>query len=154
MISSTIKGQLCELLVRSWAMSKGYTVSVPTDPGSKYDLLVERNGKQEKWQVKLAFWQHKPSERKRNASGGWVLGRCGSRSVRAGQRILYTADSFDFLAAVCTNRALYLINYSELPASFVNGASSYRIEQKIKPITNDCGAVNLNGEENDSQPAS
>ncbi len=45
-------GDIGEAIVIAEAIKKGYTVSIPFGDNKKYDLIIERNGKLEKIQVK------------------------------------------------------------------------------------------------------
>lgn len=47
-----VKGEAGEVIVISEASRRGYSVSLPLSKNLKYDLVVERNGKLEKIQVK------------------------------------------------------------------------------------------------------
>lgn len=84
------KGDLAELMVAADLRRRGYPIAIPFGEDSDYDLVVDRDGKLERVQVKYS-----------TSDGEVIRVRCRSHSlthgrVRATKR--YTAATIDWLA--------------------------------------------------------
>lgn len=55
MRESHLKGDQAELIVAAEAMKRGYTVCFPFGHDARYDLVIEKNGKFKRIQVKTAL---------------------------------------------------------------------------------------------------
>ena len=84
------KGDLAELKVAGDLVSKGYGVAIPFGEDCDYDLIVERDGKLERVQVKYA-----------RSKDGVIPVRCGSHSLTNGKvrhTKRYTLATVDWIA--------------------------------------------------------
>src|SRR5215831_20599819 len=91
MASTKRKGELAELKVAADLVAKGYRVAVPFGEDCDYDLIVDRDGKLERVQVKYT-----------SRRGGVLPVRCRSQSLTNGKvkrTKLYTSKSIDWIAA-------------------------------------------------------
>jgi hypothetical protein len=84
------KGDLAELMIAADLRRRGYLICIPFGEDSDYDLVVERQGKLERVQVKYT-----------HSNGATIFVKCCSHSltngrVRATKR--YTAETVDWIA--------------------------------------------------------
>jgi PD-(D/E)XK endonuclease len=96
------KGDLAEMLVAADLVRRGYKVALPFGEDWDYDLIVERDGRLERVQVKHA-----------TSDGKVVEVRCYSVSVTGGKVVAtksYTAETIDWLAVydATTGRCFYV----------------------------------------------
>jgi hypothetical protein len=96
------KGDLAEMLVAADLVRRGYKVALPFGEDWDYDLIVERDGRLERVQVKHA-----------TSDGKVVEVRCYSVSVTGGKVVAtksYTAETIDWLAVydATTRRCFYV----------------------------------------------
>lgn len=110
------KGRKAELIVMAEAAKRGYMVAVPMGHDSKYDLIVERNGKLERVQCKYT---------QSNADTMRVACRSASEWVN----YKYTAEDIDWIAVYdeTTDKCYYL------PSSFLG---QHEIHLRFSPTKN------------------
>lgn len=91
------KGDLGEAKVIADTIQRGHKVALPLGENWRYDLVVERQGRLERVQVKYT------------ESDGRVV-RCMARSANNWQTIRYTSGDFDWLAVYdkTTDRVYYI----------------------------------------------
>ncbi|MFA6423761.1 MAG: group I intron-associated PD-(D/E)XK endonuclease [Candidatus Magasanikbacteria bacterium] len=82
-----IKGDIGELLVAADLLEKGWMVSLPISENTRYDLIIEKNGKIKRVQVKAVV-----------PKNGAMIINC--RSSNNWNVINYTKKDFEILAAV------------------------------------------------------
>ena len=96
------KGDLAELTVACDLRRRGYKVAIPFGEDCDYDLVVEREGKLERVQVKYA-----------ESDGAAISVRCCSHSLTNGhirKTKRYTAATIDWLAVY--DRTLLLLSFA------------------------------------------
>lgn len=96
------KGDLAELRVAADLLARGYRIALPFGEDSDYDLIVEREGRLERVQVKHAV-----------SDGVVIPVRCRSQVLTNGRVKLvkkYTAAMIDWIAVydATTDRAYYI----------------------------------------------
>lgn len=103
-LPSQKKGTVTELQVAAYLLQAGYNVSQPFSQDSKYDLIVDVNGKLLRLQVKTA----------RQLSANSIAFNCRSTTsnVKNCQSRRYSADDIDYFATYWDNKA-YLVPVSE-----------------------------------------
>lgn len=103
-LPSQKKGIVTELQVATYLLQAGYNVSQPFSQDSKYDLIVDVNGKLLRLQVKTA----------RLASNNSITFNCRSTTtnVRNCQSRRYSKNDIDYFATYWDNKA-YLVPVSE-----------------------------------------
>jgi PD-(D/E)XK endonuclease len=97
------KGDLAELKVAGDLRRRGYDISIPFGEESSYDLVVDRDGRLERVQVKYA----------ERGDRSVIEVRCYSMTIVNGKvrsRTPYTQDSIDWLAVydATTDRCFYI----------------------------------------------
>lgn len=111
MSKTVVKGDLGRTRVIFECALKGYTVSLPMTENSKYDLIIERNGKLERIQVKST-----------TSDGEVVTVRCRSHNKWTTHK--YTSTDID--AIICYDDATEQTYY--IPASRLGeGMTSLRL---------------------------
>jgi hypothetical protein len=118
------KGDLAELRVASDLVAKGHRVAIPFGEDSDYDLIVDRDGKLERVQVKYA-----------SSASGVIHVRCLSASLTNGkvrQKKLYTSASIDWIAVYdpSDDRCYYV------PARMLGVDGRTRIHLRVSPARN------------------
>ncbi len=103
------KSQIAELAVAADLAKRGYTVSIPIGV-APYDLIVDRNGKLERIQVKYTAEKGPIVEAQLERSGNGI-------------RTRYKADEFDWLAVYAPT--LNVVYY--VPINEVVGMKSFSI---------------------------
>jgi hypothetical protein len=93
---TSIRGVVAEYSAAILLATNGYDVHWPMDPISTYDLLVGKNEKYRKIQVKRAYW---------NSRGSLAV------STRAGRGLPYQPGDFDMLLAMAEDGRAWLIPY-------------------------------------------
>jgi hypothetical protein len=110
MASTKRKGDLAELKVAGDLVAKGYQVAIPFGEDCDYDLIVEREGKLERVQVKYA-----------TANSGVIPVRCRSHSLTNGKikrTKQYTPESIEWIAIYSpTDNRCYYVPSRELGPS-------------------------------------
>jgi hypothetical protein len=118
------KGDLAELKVACDLRRRGYLVSIPFGEEAPYDLVIDRNGRLERVQVKYADQKHH----------GSVEVRCYSQTVIGGKvRSVtpYTAETIDWLALYeATSDRCYYLPAAEL------GGGRMRLTMRFAPTAN------------------
>ena len=118
------KGDFAELKVACDLRSRGYLVAIPFGEEAPYDIVIDREGRLERVQVKYA-------DRKENGS---VQVQCYSQTVIGGKvRSVtpYTADTIDWLALYeATDDRCYYIPAVEL------GGGRMRLTMRFEPTAN------------------
>jgi hypothetical protein len=102
MATTKTKGDLAELMVAADLRRKGYKVAIPFGEDWYYDLIIERDGRLERVQVKYA-----------ESDGAVLMVRCLSHSLTNGKvrhTKKYTASTIDWLAVYdrFTDRCYYI----------------------------------------------
>ena len=102
MATTKTKGDLAELMVAADLRRKGYKVAIPFGEDWDYDLVIERDSRLERVQVKHA-----------RSDGAVVEAACRSHSLTNGKvkrTKFYTAATIDWLAIydVTTDRCFYV----------------------------------------------
>ncbi len=96
------KGSIAELRVSSDLMEKGWNVLIPFGENNRYDLVVERDGRFVRIQVKYVTPKNGAMEVNCRSSNNW--------SVRP-----YTCDEIDFIAAYNPeDQAVYYVPISKI----------------------------------------
>lgn len=85
MPSARLKGTIGELMIMTDILMRGYDVALPYTEGSRYDLIVERNGKFERIQCKYT-----------TSNGELLEVRCYSQTPL--KRSPYTKKDIDWIA--------------------------------------------------------
>jgi hypothetical protein len=100
---SSAKGSIAELRFAIAARELGHSVLWPDDPESKFDLVIQKDGKFHRIQVKST------SRFRESSNGGDYYVTCRSQSGA------YQPGDFDFLAALVEpTGTFYLIPLSEI----------------------------------------
>ncbi len=79
------KGDLAEMLVAADLVRRGYKVALPFGEDWDYDLIVERDGRLERVQVKYI-------DLRRQGGRGSMLLRIGHRTKGRGQEVVHRRD--------------------------------------------------------------
>lgn len=123
MATTKTKGDLAELKVAADLHQKGYKVAIPFGEDWDYDLIIEREGRRERVQVKYT-----------ESNGSVVTVRCRSHSLTNGKikrTKKYTASMIDWLAVYDRfTRCCYYVPATELG----EGKSSIRL--RLVPALN------------------
>ena len=98
------KGIITELQVATYLLKNGYNVSQPFSQDSKYDLIVDVNGKLLRLQVKTA--------RKTSETAITFNCRSTTSNVRNCKNRRYSANDIDYFATYWGNKA-YLVPVTE-----------------------------------------
>lgn len=103
-LSSQQKGIVTEMAVATYLLKLGYNVSQPFCQDSKYDLIVDVNGKLLRLQVKTS----------REASATSITFNCRSTTtnVRNCKHRRYSSEDIDYFATYWDNK-VYLVPISE-----------------------------------------
>lgn len=113
MSDTSKRGRAAEYRVAAHFLELGYEVFFPASEGGSVDLeVVSPEGERQRLQVKTVYRQHRTGRefyrvRLRDASD--VRRRQQARGDSSSARSLYTADSFDVLAASSADGPLWLI---------------------------------------------
>ena len=114
------KGDTAEMMVAADLVKRGYRVAFPFGEDSSYDLIVERDERLERVQVKYA-----------ESRDGVIEVRCRSHSLTNGkirQTKRYTAKMIEWLAVYDRNTdCCYYIPAVEL------GEGRYRMHLRLRP---------------------
>ena len=102
MASLKTKGDLAELKVAADLVERGYRIAIPFGEDNDFDLILIREGKLERVQVKYS-----------QSDGAVIAVKCYSHSLTNGrirQTKRYTSNTIDWLAVydATTNRCFYL----------------------------------------------
>ncbi len=102
-------GRIGELLVNLKFLEQGYSVYRPEQENSTYDLIVEKDNKIYRVEVKTTTQE---SKNKKN----WVVGLRGIRPNRTGNNIKkFNRNNIDILAiCVLPTKEVYLLDTKEL----------------------------------------
>ncbi len=124
MAATKKKGDLAELKVACDLVAKGHRVALPFGEDCDYDLVVERDGKLERVQVKYA-----------SSATGVIQVRCRSESLTNGRvrrTKLYTSASIDWLAVydVADDRCYYV------PSRMLGSAGRTMLHLRVTPTRN------------------
>jgi hypothetical protein len=121
------KGSVGELRVMYEAAKRGYGVLIPHGDFAKYDLVVDRNGKLEKVQVKAVTPVGDRLEVHTRSMGVDKTQDTNNRS----KQNKYAAGDFDWLAVYdLANHNVYFV-----PAIEIFGRSSYTLRLSTKTAT-------------------
>lgn len=114
------KGDTAEMMVAADLVKRGYRIAFPFGEDADYDLIVERDGRLERVQVKYT-----------ESRDGVIEVRCKSNSLTSG-RVLqvkrYTAKAIEWLAVYDRNTdRCYYVPAEEL------GAGRERMNLRLRP---------------------
>lgn len=113
MLTSKQKGNLTELKCLTRFVELGYAVSLPYGENSRYDLIVDYNGKLLKIQVKTSKLVQGTEENPECIE----FATCSIRYNSEGsKRIYYTKEEIDYFATVWEN-VVYLVPVEECSSS-------------------------------------
>ncbi|MBA7704951.1 hypothetical protein ES703_113774 [subsurface metagenome] len=99
-MSTRQKGDLCELFVLTQLVKRGYTIALPYGRQPGWDLLVEVNGKWEKWQVKMAAFRAPYKRHDKTLPYAPSTRSVGPKRIQT----KYQKGDFDYLLAVDPER--------------------------------------------------
>ena len=153
-------GGLSELIVATALSRAGYLISLPIGENSRYDMIIDKDGKLSRVQVKTG--------RLRN---GAILFNCYSVHARADGRLRTYRGSIDFFGVYCPDvDGVYLVPVNDVPATSnaslrwapskngqhtkVQWAQPYLISSAVLPKLVVIGAEPLDGVSPESRPPS
>jgi hypothetical protein len=118
---NTIKiGDISEAKVLGRFLELGYTVLLPWSNGERYDMVIEREGKFLRIQVKTARCE---------SDGSSICFNVSSTNGSTRQRTSYSKDQIDYFAAYCPeNDKIYLVS--------IGNAGINKIRLRLKPTVN------------------
>jgi hypothetical protein len=118
---NTVKiGDISEAKVLSRFLELGYTVLLPWSNGERYDLVIEREGKFARIQVKTG---------RLISNGACLEFNVSSTNGSSRQRSSYDKNQIDYFAVYCANNnKVYLISINEVG---INNA-----KLRLKPTAN------------------
>ena len=111
------QGELGEAAVTFDLMKRGYGVATPLSENIRYDLIVDRNGKLERIQVKSV-----------NSDGKTIVVK--NRSMNPNYPIKYTKDDFEWLA--CYDLTTGIVLYVPSVISDNRSCLSFKIVERGK----------------------
>jgi len=105
------KGDIAEYAVVAEALKRGFNVLIPIGDRLPYDLVIERNGKFIRIQVK---WAWKDNSKDSGENSYAVSTRKSHTNSKGSIYSRYDSDAFDFLIAYIEERNLFYV----MPISF------------------------------------
>ena len=107
-MNTKTKGDIGELIIATELVKKGWSVSIPFGENNRYDLIIEKNGKIKRLQVKSVFSKNGVMNINCRSSNNW--------SVKS-----YTEKDFEILVAVdLSTNIVYYIDSKCLKKRLIN----------------------------------